>query len=96
MDQDDRVVRYYLILSKPFENMFGSQYLTFSCKRSKQPYLRSNNSILNMVASSDIVIIADDERAWYAKHRYENHTTAKIDPDEFAWIKLSSMEIDLA
>jgi len=74
--------------------MFGGKYFTFSTTETNQPHLRFNMSVTRLVSYSDFVIICDDKKAWYAKNRNENHTTAKIDPDELAWIKLSSTELD--
>ena len=85
--------RYYLVMNDHYQHL--GKYLTFLVKKSKLDSIRYYPGISRLVIYSDIVIMCDDDctEPVYAKNCFEN-ATAKIDPDDFAWIKLSSTEID--
>lgn len=95
MKETDAIRRYYLVINENIKEL--DRYITFSARKDSLGHLRYNHGISKLIMNSDIVIVCDSDGngPFYAKNRYEDHRTAKVDPDEFAWIKLSSTDIDL-
>lgn len=83
-------MRCYLVMHESYQQ--DGKYLTFKIKPD-QNWLSTPYS-MKLARFADLVILCDDQgEPRYVKNRYENIKTAKIDTNEFAWIKLSSTEI---
>lgn len=93
---ESRFIRYYLTVNHNLEHHYGGRCFTFKVEKDLAYNRMMPMGASKLIASSDFVIVCDDNEVRYLKNRYENHLTAKVDPEEFAWIKLSSVELEIS
>lgn len=92
--------RYYFILNPCLADRWGHQFITTLTETPTPGYYPqingsgAHNQYFNLMSCSDRVILCEDgKRPRYIKHRDTHHDQVAIDPEEFAYIKLSSVEV---
>jgi hypothetical protein len=87
------MIRNYCIIREEIARALGLPcYITFSGKEGYRYYMEQTK----IIQLSDFVIQCDQAgSSYYIKNRNESHKTAIVDRDELAWIKLSSVELEI-
>jgi hypothetical protein len=90
------MVRYYFIINPGAADRYldGRRYITALVEKPENGFFpRSPEPFYQILSLSDRAILCDSTGCRYIKHRAVDHLSAVLDPEEFALIKLSSVEV---